>query len=153
MRGEHAVAIALLDRRLAHGCYLVEQASALGILVEAHLARDDIDQARVAAGRLDVLADTHGHPQVVALAALAAAGLSAATGRLDDGRRQLKRPWTGSPILTFHWRRPASACNSLALSSMSILSLPSLRRRVPLLPLTGLVRPEMRMRRLRCSVS
>lgn len=112
-RGEHAVAIALLDRRLAHGGHLVERASALGMLVEAHLARDDLDQARMVAAQLDVLADTDGHPQVVALATLADAGVSSATGRFDDARRQLEAALDRFTYLDLPWE---AACVRLQLA-------------------------------------
>ncbi|MGH2736632.1 MAG: LuxR C-terminal-related transcriptional regulator [Actinomycetota bacterium] len=83
-RGEPAVAIALLERRLKDlGDHHIEAAPTIALLVEAHIARGDTDAATVTAGRLDEVARSQGRPHAVALSILASAHLSMATGHTD----------------------------------------------------------------------
>lgn len=90
-RGEPAVAVALLDRRIEQlGEVHVEAAATLAMLVDAHLAAGDPDAAAQAAARLDAVAK-QGRPQAAALVALAAAHVSGAGGEADEARAHLER--------------------------------------------------------------
>lgn len=91
-RGEPAVAIALLERRLKHlGEHHIEAAPTRALLIDAHIAHSDLDSATESAARLEALAQAHGRPHAAALAVLASAHLSVAKGQRDDAIGQLER--------------------------------------------------------------
>ncbi len=91
-QGEPGVAIALLDRRLRQlGERSIEAAPVLAVLVEAHLAQNEIEAAASAAARLHSLAQTWDRPQAAGLAMLASGRVAAAEGRLDDAVGDLER--------------------------------------------------------------
>ncbi|HEV3472302.1 MAG TPA: LuxR C-terminal-related transcriptional regulator [Actinomycetota bacterium] len=90
VRGEPAVAVALLVRRIEQlGEGHIEAARTLAMLVDAHVACGDIDAAGEVAGRLDAIAQTRGG-HAAALAALASAHLAIAKGQ-PDAIGQLER--------------------------------------------------------------
>ena len=84
-RGESAVAISILERRLEQiGEDHIEAADALTMLVDAHLLAGDLEAATDAARRLATVAAAQGRAQAEALAALASARLSLADRRTED---------------------------------------------------------------------
>jgi ATP/maltotriose-dependent transcriptional regulator MalT len=90
VRGEPAVAVALLIRRIEQlGEGHIEAAPTLAMLADAHIACGDSDAAGEVAGRLDAIAQTRGG-HAVALAALASARVATAKGQ-PDAIGQLER--------------------------------------------------------------
>jgi DNA-binding CsgD family transcriptional regulator len=90
-RGEAAVAVALLRRRLHHlRQQHLEAAPTLELLVEAHLAGGDLDAAAATAERLGELARGQGRDHIAARAARAAARVSAARGEAGAAIGQLE---------------------------------------------------------------
>jgi ATP/maltotriose-dependent transcriptional regulator MalT len=90
-RGEPAVAVALLRRRLhLLGEQHLEAAATMELLIEAQLAGGDLDAAAATAARLRGLARGQDRDQVAARAACAAARVSAANGELDAAIGQLE---------------------------------------------------------------
>jgi len=92
-RGEPAVAVALLRRRLSFvGDRGLEQASLLELLVEAHLAAGERRLAAAAAGSLDALAHRHNSAVISARAARAHGRVIAAVrGAVKDAVAQLEQ--------------------------------------------------------------
>jgi DNA-binding CsgD family transcriptional regulator len=80
MRGEHALAAALLLRRLNRVGDTIVAVPLLSTLVEVQLAQGDLDGASVSSSRLEGLAERSGHPRLGALAALATGRIAAASG-------------------------------------------------------------------------
>lgn len=90
-RGEHAVAAALLDRRLnALGADSLLSLPHLALLVEALVAKGDVAGASHAAARLDALANSTDHARARAEAARARGRVAAAEGDVDAARRALE---------------------------------------------------------------
>jgi ATP/maltotriose-dependent transcriptional regulator MalT len=90
-RGESAVAVALLRRRLHYlGEQHLEAAPTLELLVGAYLAGGDIDAATETVARLSELARDQDRDHIVARAACAAARLSAVRGEMDAATGQLE---------------------------------------------------------------
>lgn len=90
-RGEPAVAVALLERRLDQVGLFADEAATLAMLVEAHIAASDPEGAAVAAARLKTLAATHGRGYVTALASDATGQVAMARGRPDEAVAELER--------------------------------------------------------------
>ncbi|HEX2065165.1 MAG TPA: hypothetical protein VHE80_12165, partial [Acidimicrobiales bacterium] len=79
-----SVAVAILERRLTHvDANQAEAGPVLALLVEAHLACDDLDAAEAAAARLESLAQAHRGEHLAALSALAWAHTRAARNADD----------------------------------------------------------------------
>lgn len=90
-RGELAVAVALLDRRLnALGADSLLSLHPLVLLVEALIAKAALDDARTTVARLAALAESTRHPRVLAEAARARGRLSAAEGDMPRARAALE---------------------------------------------------------------
>jgi DNA-binding CsgD family transcriptional regulator len=90
-RGEPAVAIALLRRRLhLLGGQHLEAAPIIELLVKAHLVAGDLDAAAAGAALFDELPRGQDRDHVVARAACAAARVSAARGEPDVAVGQLE---------------------------------------------------------------
>jgi tetratricopeptide (TPR) repeat protein len=91
-RGEHAVAAAMLrrclDRREANP---IRAAAVLDLLVDVHLAREDLDGARQTAQRLSEVAAGHGGDLVSAHAAFAAGRVAAAAEDAGAAAQLLER--------------------------------------------------------------
>jgi len=94
LKGEHAVAAALLLRRLNEVGETVVAVPLLSTLVEVQLAHGTVDDAQSSAGRLASLADRFGHPRLTAIAALAAGRVARASGEPDIARDHLERALT-----------------------------------------------------------
>lgn len=94
LKGEHAVATALLLRRLNEVGETVVAVPLLSTLVEVQLAHGTVDDARTSAGRLASLADRFAHPRLTAIAALAAGRVARASGDSDIARDHLERALT-----------------------------------------------------------
>lgn len=91
-RGELAVAAALLGRRLnALGADSLLSVPYLALLVEALVAKNDLEGARQVIARLRALADATQHPRVEAEAARAAGRVAAAEGDTAAARPALER--------------------------------------------------------------
>jgi ATP/maltotriose-dependent transcriptional regulator MalT len=89
-RGEHDVAVALLQRRAAQvEAQPLEIAATLAMLVDAQLAAGDVAAARASALRLHDLGDDTG--QAAALDAVASAHLAAACGDAEQAISDLER--------------------------------------------------------------
>ncbi len=86
LRGEHAVAAALLLRRLNEVGDTTVAVPLLSTLVEVEIAHGTPGDARLSAGRLAAIAERSGHPRLSAVAALAA------------GRVALGRALTGGAV-------------------------------------------------------
>jgi ATP/maltotriose-dependent transcriptional regulator MalT len=83
VRGEPAVAVALLVRRIEQlGEGHIEAATTLAMLADAHIACGDVDAAGEVADRLDAIAQARGG-YAAALAALASARVATAKGQPD----------------------------------------------------------------------
>jgi DNA-binding CsgD family transcriptional regulator len=80
MRGEHALAAALLLRRLNRVGDTIVAVPLLSTLVEVQVAQGDLAGASVSSSRLEGLAERSGHPRLGALAALAAGRIASASG-------------------------------------------------------------------------
>ncbi len=80
MRGEHALAAALLLRRLNRVGDTIAAVPLLSTLVEVQVAQGDVEGASVSASRLESLAERSGHPRLGAVSALAAGRIAAASG-------------------------------------------------------------------------
>jgi DNA-binding CsgD family transcriptional regulator len=80
MRGEHALAAALLLRRLNRVGDTIVAVPLLSTLVEVQVAQGDVEGASVSASRLESLAERSGHPRLGAVSALAAGRIAAASG-------------------------------------------------------------------------
>lgn len=90
-RGEPEVAIALLLRRLKRlGERHIQAAQTLRMLVDAHLATGDLEQAFETASRLEALAHMQDLPHVSALSSLASAHLAAARGSTEEAVAHLE---------------------------------------------------------------
>jgi DNA-binding CsgD family transcriptional regulator len=72
MRGEHALAAALLLRRLNRTGDTVVAVPLLSTLVEVQVSQGDLEAASTSAKRLASIAERSGHPRLSAVAALAA---------------------------------------------------------------------------------
>ena len=84
-QGEAGAAAAMLERHRARlGDRHVELAPTLALLADTYLATGDQESAEEAAEQLARVADQSGRPYAVALAALAQAGVLAASGRHAD---------------------------------------------------------------------
>jgi DNA-binding CsgD family transcriptional regulator len=101
LKGEHAVAASLLLRRLNEVGDTVVAVPLLSTLVEVQLAQGNVDEARSTAGRIGALAESSGHPRLLAVTALAegrialAASNVAARGHLEralEGFGRLEMP-------------------------------------------------------------
>lgn len=91
-RGEFAVAGALLERRLnSLGADSLLSVPYLATLVEALIAKSDLDGARPVAERLRSLADETGSTRVEAEAVRAAARIEAAEGNVEQARPALEQ--------------------------------------------------------------
>ncbi|HET9672852.1 MAG TPA: response regulator transcription factor, partial [Actinomycetota bacterium] len=89
-RGEHAVAAALLLRRLNQVGDTLLAVPLLSTLVEVQLDAGDAEAASASAGRLRSIAQRSDHPRLAALADLAAGRVARAVGD-PDGRGRLER--------------------------------------------------------------
>jgi DNA-binding CsgD family transcriptional regulator len=90
-RGEFAVAVAVLDRRLnALGADSLLSLPYLTLLVEALVAKTDLEGARNVVVRLESLAETTQHPRVQAEAARARGRVAAAEGDVGRARPALE---------------------------------------------------------------
>jgi ATP/maltotriose-dependent transcriptional regulator MalT len=90
-RGEPAVAVGILRRRLKHlGDNHIEAPPALAMLVEAHIAHGDLDAAAEARDRLANVAKAQDRPYAAALSDLASAHLSIAKEQVDEALGQLE---------------------------------------------------------------
>ena len=91
-RGEPAVAAGLLERRArALGDSHIEVVPTLALLVEAHLADENVEAAAEAESRLHAVAYTQDRGPAAALAVLASAHLAVANGRQGDVSRSLEQ--------------------------------------------------------------
>jgi DNA-binding CsgD family transcriptional regulator len=91
-RGEPSVALALLQRRLTRlGANHIGAAQTLELLVQAYVARGDLDAAAAPVERLGALAREHENGLIAAYAAVASARAAAARGRLDAAAGELER--------------------------------------------------------------
>ncbi|MGH2789643.1 MAG: LuxR C-terminal-related transcriptional regulator [Actinomycetota bacterium] len=90
-RGESEVAAALLQRRLKHlGEKHIEVPPALAMLVEAQIARGDLEGASDSTTRLVEVAGTQSRPYAAALSTLASAHLSIAKEQFGEAIEQLE---------------------------------------------------------------
>jgi DNA-binding CsgD family transcriptional regulator len=80
MRGEHALAAALLLRRLNRVGDTIVAVPLLSTLVEVQVAQGDLKGGSVSASRLAGLAERSRHPRLGAVAALAAGRIASASG-------------------------------------------------------------------------
>jgi DNA-binding CsgD family transcriptional regulator len=80
MRGQYALAAALLLRRLNRVGDTIVAVPLLSTLVEIQVAQGDLDGASVSASRLEGLAERSGHARLGAVAALAAGRIASASG-------------------------------------------------------------------------
>jgi DNA-binding NarL/FixJ family response regulator len=94
VRGELAVAAALLLRRLNQVGDTTVAVPLLATLVEVQLEQGMLEEAAATAGRLGALADRSSHPRLRAVAALAAGRVAAAGGE-EDARELLERAIEG----------------------------------------------------------
>ena len=95
-RGEFAVAVALLDRRLnALGADSLLSLPHLALLVEALVAKSDLDRARAATDRLEALAGATGHLRAHAEATRARGRVAIAEGDVGQARLALERALDG----------------------------------------------------------
>jgi DNA-binding CsgD family transcriptional regulator len=83
LKGEHAVAAALLLRRLNEVGDTIVAVPLLSTLVEVQLAHGTVDDASATADRLASLADRFAHPRLTAIAALAAGRVARSSGQAD----------------------------------------------------------------------
>ncbi len=89
LKGEHAVAAALLLRRLNQVGDTVLAVPLLSTLVEVQLAQGNVGEARFTTARIGALAESSGHPRLTAITSLAegrialSAGESAARNHLE----------------------------------------------------------------------
>jgi DNA-binding CsgD family transcriptional regulator len=90
LKGEHAVAAALLLRRINQVGDTIVAVPLLSTLVEVQLANGIVDDARATAARLTSLADRFAHPRPSAVAALAAGRVARSSGEAD-ARDHLER--------------------------------------------------------------
>ena len=90
LKGEHALAASLLLRRLNDVGDTVVAVPLLSTLVEVQLAQANIDEARITAERVAVLAARSGHPRLAAIAALAEGRISLSAGE-PGARDHLER--------------------------------------------------------------
>ncbi|HEY7400970.1 MAG TPA: LuxR C-terminal-related transcriptional regulator [Actinomycetota bacterium] len=94
LKGEHAVAAALLLRRLNEVGDTVIAVPLLATLVEVQLAHGTIDDAGATAARLGSLADRFAHPRMTAVADLAAGRVARSSGHPDIARERLEHALT-----------------------------------------------------------
>jgi DNA-binding CsgD family transcriptional regulator len=94
LRGEHAVAAALLLRRLNEVGDTVVAVPLLATLVEVQLAHGAVDDAGTTAARLSSLADRFAQPRITAVADLAAGRVARAGGHSDTARDHLEHALT-----------------------------------------------------------
>jgi DNA-binding CsgD family transcriptional regulator len=94
LKGEYAVAAALLLRRLNEVGDTVVAVPLLSTLVEVQLAHGTVDDAGATAARLISLADRFAHPRMTAVADLAAGRVARAGGNVDIAREHLERALT-----------------------------------------------------------
>jgi DNA-binding CsgD family transcriptional regulator len=80
MRGEYALAAALLLRRLNRVGDTIVAVPLLSTLVEVQVAQGDLEGASSSAFRLEGLAERSGHPRLGAVAALASGRIASASG-------------------------------------------------------------------------
>jgi DNA-binding CsgD family transcriptional regulator len=80
MRGEYALAAALLLRRLNRVGDTIVAVPLLSTLVEVQVAQGDLEGASVSSARLEGLAERFGHARLSAVAALAAGRIASASG-------------------------------------------------------------------------
>ena len=90
LKGEHAVAAALLLRRLNQVGDTVVAVPLLSTLVEVQLAQGNVDEARFTAARIGALAESSGHPRLAAVAALAEGRIALSAGEAE-ARGHLER--------------------------------------------------------------
>jgi DNA-binding CsgD family transcriptional regulator len=90
VKGEHAVAAALLLRRLNKVGDTIVAVPLLSTLVEVQLAHGILDEARATAARLALLADHFAHPRVTAVADLAAGRVARSGDQPNDARDHLE---------------------------------------------------------------
>jgi DNA-binding CsgD family transcriptional regulator/tetratricopeptide (TPR) repeat protein len=90
LKGEHAVAAALLLRRLNEVGDTIIAVPLLSTLVEVQLAHGTVDDAHATAARLASLAERFAHPRVTAVAGLAAGRVARSSGEAD-ARDHLER--------------------------------------------------------------
>jgi DNA-binding CsgD family transcriptional regulator len=93
-RGEHAVAAALLLRRLNRMADTVAAAPLLATLVEVQLEQGDLASAGTSRDRIEAIADRTGHPRVRATASLAAGRVALAAGE-PSAQSHLERALEG----------------------------------------------------------
>ena len=91
LKGEHAVAAALLLRRLNEVGDTIVAVPLLSTLVEVQLDHGTLDDASASADRLISLAARFAHPRVSAFADLAAGRVARSSGRPHDARGRLER--------------------------------------------------------------
>jgi DNA-binding CsgD family transcriptional regulator len=94
LKGEHAVAAALLLRRLNQVGDTIVAVPLLSTLVEVQLAHGTVDDAGASAGRLASLADRFAHPRLTAVADLAAGRVARGGGEPVIARDHLERALT-----------------------------------------------------------
>jgi DNA-binding CsgD family transcriptional regulator len=87
IKGEHAVAAALLLRRLNRVGDTVVAVPLLSILVEVQIDQGDLASASASAERLSRFAEHSAHPRLVAIAALALGRVGVAAGDLEARAR------------------------------------------------------------------
>jgi ATP/maltotriose-dependent transcriptional regulator MalT len=90
LRGEHAIAAALLLRRLNQTGDTTVAVPLLSVLVEVQLAQGMTEEARVSAQRLEAIARRSEHPRVDAVADLAAGRVARSLGE-PAARERLER--------------------------------------------------------------
>jgi len=132
LKGGHAVAAALLLRRLNEVGDTIVAVPLLSTLVEVQLDHGTLDDASASAARLASLAARFAHPRVTAFADLAAGRVARSSGRPDDARGRLER----------------------ALSAFEGLEMPleAARTRVELTRTLGSVEPEVAAREARVAL-
>jgi ATP/maltotriose-dependent transcriptional regulator MalT len=90
-RGEPAVAVSMLERRLKHyGERHIEAAPTLALLIDAQIAANDLDAATETAARLDAVARAQGRKHAVSFSVLASAHLSIANDEQGNAIRKLE---------------------------------------------------------------
>jgi DNA-binding CsgD family transcriptional regulator len=94
IKGEHAVAAALLLRRLNRVGETVVAVPLLSILVEVQIDQGDLATASASAERLSAFAERSTHPRLVAIAALALGRVGVARGD-PEGRVRLEEALEG----------------------------------------------------------
>jgi DNA-binding NarL/FixJ family response regulator len=99
MKGEYAVAAAILLRRLNVVGDTVVAVPLLSTLVEVQIAQGDLGAAAATAERLASIAEHSGHPKLIAARDLARGRIAHANGDLEDARARLEEALNGYTLV------------------------------------------------------